>query len=62
MLNEMDGIENATGDLIVVATNRVDLINKALLRPGRFDRVVHVPPPDLGSTQADLKHLHKTSR
>jgi len=38
----MDVIENATGVLIVAATNRMDLINKALLRPGRFDRVVHV--------------------
>ncbi|KAF9344074.1 hypothetical protein BGX34_006017 [Mortierella sp. NVP85] len=47
MLNEMDGIENAAGVLIVAATNRVDLIDKALLRPGRFDRVVYVPPPDL---------------
>ncbi|KAG0053544.1 hypothetical protein BGZ83_000897 [Gryganskiella cystojenkinii] len=47
MLNEMDGVENANGVLIVAATNRVDLIDKALLRPGRFDRVVYVPPPDL---------------
>ncbi|KAI1303001.1 hypothetical protein EDD11_005454 [Mortierella claussenii] len=47
MLNEMDGVENAAGVLIVAATNRVDLIDKALLRPGRFDRVVYVPPPDL---------------
>lgn len=42
MLNEMDGVENAAGVLIVAATNRVDLIDKALLRPGRFDRVVYV--------------------
>lgn len=42
MLNEMDGVENAVGVLIVAATNRVDLIDKALLRPGRFDRVVYV--------------------
>ncbi|KAG0205994.1 hypothetical protein BGX28_002496 [Mortierella sp. GBA30] len=47
MLNEMDGVENASGVLIVAATNRVDLIDKALLRPGRFDHVVYVPPPDL---------------
>ncbi|KAF9429990.1 hypothetical protein BGZ94_008721 [Podila epigama] len=46
MLNEMDGVENAAGVLIVAATNRVDLIDKALLRPGRFDRVVYVPHPD----------------
>ncbi|KAG0344380.1 hypothetical protein BG004_004518 [Podila humilis] len=47
MLNEMDGVENAAGVLIVAATNRVDLIDNALLRPGRFDRVVYVPPPDV---------------
>ncbi|KAF9102953.1 hypothetical protein BGX27_010801 [Mortierella sp. AM989] len=47
MLNEMDGVENAAGVLIVAATNRVDLIDKALLRPGRFDRIVYVPPPDI---------------
>ncbi|KAF9196842.1 hypothetical protein BGZ50_005916 [Haplosporangium sp. Z 11] len=47
MLNEMDGVENAAGVLVVAATNRIDLIDKALLRPGRFDRAVYVPPPDL---------------
>ncbi|KAF9926428.1 hypothetical protein FBU30_003993 [Linnemannia zychae] len=52
MLNEMDGVENATGVLIVAATNRVDLIDKALLRPGRFDRVV--PPPDLNARRQIL--------
>ncbi|KAG0279451.1 hypothetical protein BGZ95_001154 [Linnemannia exigua] len=55
MLNEMDGVENATGVLIVAATNRVDLIDKALLRPGRFDRVVYVPPPDLDARRQILK-------
>ncbi|KAF9106666.1 hypothetical protein BGX29_008815 [Mortierella sp. GBA35] len=54
MLNEMDGVENATGVLIVAATNRVDLIDKALLRPGRFDRVVYVPPPDLDARRQIL--------
>ncbi|KAF9400536.1 hypothetical protein BGX21_004086 [Mortierella sp. AD011] len=54
MLNEMDGVENATGVLIVAATNRVDLIDKALLRPGRFDRVVYVPPPDLAARRQIL--------
>ncbi|KAF9158391.1 hypothetical protein DFQ26_007708 [Actinomortierella ambigua] len=47
MLNEMDGVEQASGVLVVGATNRQDLIDKALLRPGRFDRVVYVPPPDV---------------
>ncbi|KAI8604363.1 P-loop containing nucleoside triphosphate hydrolase protein [Dissophora ornata] len=55
MLNEMDGVENAQGVLIVAATNRVDLIDKALLRPGRFDRVVYVPPPDLEARKQILR-------
>ncbi|KAJ8327504.1 hypothetical protein QVD99_007961 [Batrachochytrium dendrobatidis] len=45
LLNEMDGIESAAGVLVLAATNRPDLIDEALLRPGRFDRVVYVPPP-----------------
>ncbi|KAF9345199.1 hypothetical protein BGX34_004954 [Mortierella sp. NVP85] len=47
MLNGMNGIEHTIGVLIVVATNRVNPIVEALLRPRRFDRVAHVPPPDL---------------
>ncbi|KAG0225382.1 hypothetical protein BGW42_004452 [Actinomortierella wolfii] len=56
MLNEMDGIDNAgAGVLVVGATNRQDLIDKALLRPGRFDRVVYVPPPDVEARLQILK-------
>ncbi|KAF9973558.1 hypothetical protein BGZ73_003196 [Actinomortierella ambigua] len=55
MLNEMDGVEQASGVLVVGATNRQDLIDKALLRPGRFDRVVYVPPPDLEARIQILK-------
>ncbi|KAJ3331242.1 hypothetical protein HDU76_003703 [Blyttiomyces sp. JEL0837] len=46
LLNEMDGIEIARGVLVIGATNRPDMIDAALMRPGRFDRVIYVPPPD----------------
>ncbi|KAI8898556.1 P-loop containing nucleoside triphosphate hydrolase protein [Globomyces pollinis-pini] len=46
LLNEMDGIESAKNVLVVGATNRPDMIDQALLRPGRFDKIVYVPPPD----------------
>jgi transitional endoplasmic reticulum ATPase len=45
-LAELDGIEELTGVLILAATNRMDLIDPALLRPGRFDMLVDVPMPD----------------
>jgi transitional endoplasmic reticulum ATPase len=46
LLNEMDGVEGADSVLVVGATNRPDMLDAALLRPGRFDRLVYVPPPD----------------
>ncbi|KAJ3269097.1 hypothetical protein HDV01_001870 [Terramyces sp. JEL0728] len=46
LLNEMDGIELAKDVLVVGATNRPDMVDAALLRPGRFDKVVLVPAPD----------------
>ncbi|KAJ1822056.1 hypothetical protein LPJ56_001006 [Coemansia sp. RSA 2599] len=47
MLNEMDGVDGMLdGVLVIGATNRVDMVDAALLRPGRFDRVLYVPPPD----------------
>ncbi|KAJ2069474.1 hypothetical protein GGH13_004512 [Coemansia sp. S155-1] len=46
MLNEMDGVQSMDGVLVVAATNRIDMIDSALLRPGRFDRILYVPPPD----------------
>lgn len=45
MLNEMDGVESAEGLLVIGATNRPDCIDAALLRPGRFDRIVYVDLP-----------------
>ncbi|MEM4036168.1 MAG: AAA family ATPase, partial [Fervidicoccaceae archaeon] len=46
LLTEMDGIQPLTNVVVIGATNRPDLIDPALLRPGRFDRLVYVPPPD----------------
>jgi transitional endoplasmic reticulum ATPase len=46
MLTEMDGLEDLKGVVVVGATNRPDIIDEALLRPGRFDRILEVPKPD----------------
>ncbi len=47
LLTEMDGFEGNTGIIIIAATNRPDVLDSALLRPGRFDRQVQVDPPDI---------------
>jgi AAA family ATPase len=52
LLNEMDGIETLTNVTILAATNRPDVIDSALLRPGRIDRIMYVGPPDLESRAA----------
>ncbi len=58
LLVEMDGFEPQTNIIIIAATNRADVLDKALLRPGRFDRQVHVPLPDVRGREAILKvHL-----
>jgi transitional endoplasmic reticulum ATPase len=46
ILTEIDGLEELHGVLIVGATNRLDIVDSALLRPGRFDRIIEVPKPD----------------
>ena len=46
LLTELDGLEKLENVVVIGATNRPDLIDPALLRPGRFDRLVYVPPPD----------------
>ena len=48
----MDGVESIDGVIIVAATNRPEMIDPALLRSGRFERVLHVPPPDVGAREA----------
>ena len=47
VLTEMDGLEELHNVTVVAATNRPDMVDPALLRPGRFDRLVYIPPPDL---------------
>lgn len=60
LLVEMDGFEENQGVIIVAATNRPDVLDAALLRPGRFDRQVTVPNPDLKGREQILKvHLKK---
>ena len=55
LLVEMDGFDNATNLIIIAATNRPDVLDPALLRPGRFDRQVAVEAPDLEGREAILK-------
>lgn len=61
LLVEMDGFETNEGVILISATNRPDVLDPALLRPGRFDRQVVVPPPDVRGRLAILKvHTRKT--
>ncbi|MEV5882931.1 ATP-dependent zinc metalloprotease FtsH [Streptomyces sp. NPDC052020] len=55
ILTEMDGFSGAEGVIVIAATNRADILDPALTRPGRFDRVVSVSPPDRGGREAILR-------
>ncbi|MGW2814623.1 ATP-dependent zinc metalloprotease FtsH [Streptomyces sp. NPDC001415] len=55
ILTEMDGFSGSEGVIVLAATNRSDVLDPALTRPGRFDRIVHVSPPDRGGREAILK-------
>jgi transitional endoplasmic reticulum ATPase len=55
MLTELDGLEDLKGVVVIGATNRPDIIDEALLRPGRFDRILEVPPPDAQARKEILK-------
>ena len=60
LLVEMDGFEGTTGVIVIAATNRPDVLDPALLRPGRFDRQVVVPLPDIRGREEILKvHMRK---
>ncbi|HIM69989.1 MAG TPA: ATP-dependent zinc metalloprotease FtsH [Gammaproteobacteria bacterium] len=60
LLVEMDGFEGNEGVIVIAATNRPDVLDPALLRPGRFDRQVHVALPDIRGREAILKvHMRK---
>ena len=55
ILTEMDGLETLHNVVVIAATNRPDIMDPALLRPGRFDRLVYVPPPDLAARKEILR-------
>ncbi|HEX2106190.1 MAG TPA: CDC48 family AAA ATPase [Nitrososphaera sp.] len=57
MLTEMDGLEDLKGVVVIGATNRPDIIDEALLRPGRFDRMLEVPVPDK-EARKQIFHIH----
>jgi transitional endoplasmic reticulum ATPase len=60
-LTEMDGLEELRNVVIIAATNRPDIVDPALLRPGRFDRMLLVPPPDLEARKQIFRiHTKKT--
>ncbi|KOG86099.1 cell division protein FtsH [Streptomyces varsoviensis] len=55
ILTEMDGFSGSEGVVVIAATNRADILDKALTRPGRFDRTVTVSPPDRDGREAILR-------
>ncbi|QDI88818.1 AAA family ATPase [Candidatus Nitrosopumilus sp. SW] len=55
LLTELDGMENMHGVVVLAATNRADMIDPALLRPGRFDKIIQVPNPDKDSRKRILE-------
>ena len=60
LLTEMDGLEELRGVVVIAATNRPDIVDPALLRPGRFDKLLYIPPPDLEARKEILKiHTRK---
>jgi transitional endoplasmic reticulum ATPase len=55
LLSELDGLEELRGVIVIGATNRPDIIDPALMRPGRFDELIHVPVPDRGARREIFK-------
>jgi cell division protease FtsH len=62
ILSEMDGFSPNTGIVVMAATNRRDVLDDALLRPGRFDRLIYVPLPDRTSREAILRLYLKNKK
>jgi len=61
LLNEMDGIEKLKGVMVLAATNQPQSLDNALLRPGRFDKLIYVAPPDLAGREAILRVRQRKS-
>ncbi|MFP3401966.1 MAG: AAA family ATPase, partial [Acidilobus sp.] len=60
LLTEMDGLVPLNNVVVLAATNRPDIVDPALMRPGRFDRIIYVPPPDKDSRKQIFQvHLRK---
>ena len=57
MLTELDGLEELRDVVVIATTNRLDIVDAALLRPGRFDRLLNVPLPDL-EARKDIIQIH----
>ena len=55
LLTELDGMENMHGVVVLAATNRADMIDPALLRPGRFDKIIQIPLPDKESRKSVIE-------
>jgi transitional endoplasmic reticulum ATPase len=61
LLTELDGLEVLSNVIVIAATNRPDIIDAALLRPGRFDRLLYVPPPDK-EARAQIFKIHTSKK
>jgi SpoVK/Ycf46/Vps4 family AAA+-type ATPase len=61
LLAEMDGIDKSAGVIVVGSTNKPDLIDPALMRPGRLDKIIYVPPPDYNE-RMEIAHVHLLGR
>ena len=59
LLNDLDGFDQTTGVIFIAATNHPEILDKALLRPGRFDRHISVELPDVRGRMAILKTPHQ---
>jgi cell division protease FtsH len=59
LLSDMDGFEPGANVVVIAATNRAEILDAALLRPGRFDRMVEIPPPEPAGAHGDPGHPRK---
>src|SRR6187455_2466027 len=61
LLTELDGIQALSGVVVIAATNRADIIDPALLRPGRFDKILYIPLPDK-KTRKSILEIHSSEK
>ena len=62
LLERMDGLTTSSGILFIAATNRVDALDKALLRPGRFDKTIHISPPKTKEDRIEMVKVHSKDK